>query len=178
MWSAGPVSDREHFEAVARDAWEPLRRYLRRRTDPATADDVLSDTLLVAWRRRAELPDPALPWLFGIARNALANAHRAGRRQRRVAGKVATLDPPVEVTEPAGDDIALHAALAELSETDREVIRLWAWEQLAPAEIGIVLDITPNAASIRLHRAREKLRAELRKIQDRAGHEPDEGRQP
>ncbi len=178
MWSAGPVSDREHFEAVARDAWEPLRRYLRRRTDPATADDVLSDTLLVAWRRREELPDPALPWLFGIARNALANAHRAGRRQRRVAGKVATLDPPVEVTEPAGDDIELHAALAELSETDREVIRLWAWEQLAPGEIGIVLDITPNAASIRLHRAREKLRAELRKIQERAGHEPDEGRQP
>lgn len=163
---------------MAREAWDPLRRFLLRRTDPATADDVLSDTLLVAWRRRSEMPDPALPWLFGVARNVLANAQRAQRRQRRVAGKVATLDPPVEATPEAGDDADLHAALAELSETDREVIRLWAWEQLTPGEIATVLEITPNAASVRLHRAREKLRDELRKIEASGGHEPDEGRQP
>ena len=46
-----PETRRERFEAVAPGLIEPLRRFLSRRTDPATADDVLADTLLVCWRR-------------------------------------------------------------------------------------------------------------------------------
>ena len=65
----------------------------------------------------------------------------------------------------------LDRALAALRDEDAELLRLWAWEQLTPAEIAEVLDITPNAASIRLHRAREKLREELRKTSEAAGHE-------
>ena len=60
---------------------------------------------------------------------------------------------------------------------DAELLRLWAWEQLAPGEIATVLGITANAASIRLHRAREKLREQLRKVEAPAGHEESrEGR--
>ena len=61
--------------------------------------------------------------------------------------------------------------MAALRPDEAELLRLWAWEQLTPGEIAAVLDITPNAASIRLHRAREKLRAELRKVEPSAGHE-------
>ena len=61
--------------------------------------------------------------------------------------------------------------MAALRDEDAELLRLWAWEQLTPAEIAEVLGITPNAASIRLHRAREKLREELRKTGEPAGHE-------
>lgn len=174
---------RERFEAVAAEVLEPLRRFLARRTDPATADDVLADTLLVCWRRLDEVPDAALPWAYGVARLCLANADRAVRRQHRVAGRIAAVDPPA-TSEPGpdADDPAAAAvteALAALPERDAELLRLWAWEQLTPAEIAVVLDVTPNAASIRLHRAREKLREELRKTGVAAGHgRVKEGRKP
>nr|WP_281386019.1 sigma-70 family RNA polymerase sigma factor [Nocardioides luti] len=155
---------------------EPLRRFLARRTDAATADDVLGDTLLVCWRRLDELPDEPLPWAYGVARHCLANADRGARRQQRVAARVATVDPPAATAPGPGEadggpDTGLDEALARLRPDDAELLRLWAWEQLTPAEIATVLDITANAASIRLHRAREKLRAELRKTSGVAGHE-------
>jgi RNA polymerase sigma-70 factor, ECF subfamily len=166
---------RERFEAIAPALMDPLRRYLARRTDPTTADDVLAETLLVCWRRIDELPDDPLPWSYGVARRCLANAERGVRRQQRLAAKVAAVDPPA-ATAPApepGDHPDLEVALASLRDEDAELLRLWAWEQLAPAEIATVLDVTPNAVSIRLHRAREKLRAELvaRKRTGTSGHE-------
>ena len=76
-------------------------------------------------------------------------------------------------------DTVLDDALARLRPDDAELLRLWAWEQLTPAEIATVLDITANAASIRLHRARAKLKDQLRKIEAAAGHEGSrEGRRP
>ncbi|HWT23737.1 MAG TPA: sigma-70 family RNA polymerase sigma factor, partial [Solirubrobacteraceae bacterium] len=59
-----------------------------------------------------------------------------------------------------------------LGDKDREVLRLWAWEQLAPREIAVVLGITPNAASVRLHRATKRLRDSLGKTRAPAGHVP------
>ena len=77
------------------------------------------------------------------------------------------------------DDPDLVEAIGALREEDAELLRLWAWEQLTPAEIAAVLDVTPNAVSIRLHRARGKLREELRKTGAAAGHEESrEGRRP
>lgn len=160
-------SRRDRFEAIAPSLIEPLRRFLARRTDAATAEDVLGETLLVCWRRVEDLPDEPLPWAYGVARNCLRNAERSARRQQRAAARLAAEpddgDPP--------DDVALHEALTALHPDDAELLRLWAWEQLTPSEIAIVLDITSNAASIRLHRARGKLRERLRKIQATAGHE-------
>jgi RNA polymerase sigma-70 factor (ECF subfamily) len=168
-------SRRERFEALAPELVEPLRRFLARRTDAATADDVLGDTLLVCWRRLDEVPVGAeLPWAYGVARHCLANAERGARRQRRVAARAATLDPPREQPGPGTDDPAvvdLHEALAALPVDDAELLRLWAWEQLGAGEIATALAITPNAASLRLHRARTRLREELGKIRSGAGHE-------
>jgi RNA polymerase sigma-70 factor (ECF subfamily) len=177
------VARRERFEALAPTIIEPLRRYLARRTDAATADDVLAETLLVCWRRLDGLPEEPLPWAFGVARHCLANAQRGVRRQERLAAKVAAVDPPSAATpgpEDDGQGADLDAALAALREEDAELLRLWAWEQLSPGEIAEVLGITANAASIRLHRAREKLRAELdrRKTETPSGHEESNERRP
>ncbi|MFB9312433.1 RNA polymerase sigma factor [Nocardioides plantarum] len=174
---------RDRFEDVAAEVVEPLRRFLARRTDPATADDVLAETLLVCWRRIDEVPDAPLAWTYGVARLCLANADRSARRQRRVAARVATVDPPAVGTPgPGGEspqEAAVTEALGALPVKDAELLRLWAWEQLTPAEIAVVLDATPNAVSIRLHRARGKLRDELRNIGVGAGHEQStEGRTP
>ena len=163
---------RARFEEIAPSLMEPLRRYLARRTDAATADDVLADTLLVCWRRLDELPDDPLPWAYAVARNCLANARRGVRRQDRLAARISVVDPPREtVPGPGEGDDVLAGALARLRPDDAELLHLWAWEQLTAGEIAVVLGITPNAASIRLHRAREKLRTELRKIGAAAGHE-------
>ncbi|MCW2814478.1 MAG: Sigma-70, region 4 type 2 [Nocardioides sp.] len=175
---------RDRFEDVAAVVVEPVRRYLARRTDAATAEDVLADTLLVCWRRIDEVPHEPLPWVYGVARLSLANADRGSRRQRRVAGRIASLDPPAASTPGPGDDGSTTSetvtdALAALPERDAELLRLWAWEQLTPTEIAVVLDTTANAVGVRLHRAREKLRAELRKNGVGAGHEETtEGRKP
>ncbi|HEX6150832.1 sigma-70 family RNA polymerase sigma factor [Nocardioides sp.] len=173
-----PNIRRARFEELARaELIEPLRRFLTRRTDPATADDVLSETLLVCWRRFDELPDDApLPWAYGVARNCLANARRSRHRQERLAARVAAVAAPQEDPDPAGSrDVVLHEALGRLREDEAELLRLWAWEQLTPAEIATVLDVTPNAVSIRLLRAREKLKAEIGKFEAGAGHEQSEG---
>ncbi|WP_051800026.1 RNA polymerase sigma factor [Catenuloplanes japonicus] len=168
------------FEALAPDVIDAVRRYLARRTDPATADDVLSETLLICWRRIGEIPDEHLPWAYGVARNCLANAERAHRRRRRLAARIAALDPPTAVADaPAVPDDDLDAALSRLRTEDAELLRLWAWEDLTPAQIAVVLSVSANAVSIRLHRAKQKLRDELRKTGTPAGHEqPGEGRRP
>lgn len=170
----GAVEARARFEQTVHQIVEPLRRYLARRTDATTADDVLADTLMVCWRRYDQLSEEPLPFAYGVARLCLANAERGARRQRRVAGKIAALDPPRELPDPVGDD-RLTEAMAELSPDDAELLRLWAWEQLTAGEIATVLDITPNAASIRLHRAKEKLRTALRKADAGDGHEGTTG---
>ena len=173
MRSVSAEARRERFEALVPALVDPLRRFLARRTDPATADDVLAETLLVCWRRLDDLPEEPLPWAYGVARNCLANATRGVRRQERLAARIAVVDPPAATTSGPGegDDPDLAEAIGALREEDAELLRLWAWEQLTPAEIAAVLDVTPNAVSIRLHRAREKLREELRKTGAAAGHE-------
>jgi len=169
---------RVRFERIAPAVIDAVRRFLARRTDPATADDVLSETLLICWRRLDEMPAEHLPWAYGVARLCLANAERARRRQARLAARIAVFDPPPAVVDgPAPADDDLTAALAGLRAEDAELLRLWAWEDLAPAQIAVVLGVTANAASIRLHRARQRLRDELRKAGDATGHEEsNEGR--
>lgn len=163
------VARRRRFEDVLATAYVPLQRYLLRRTDRTSAEDVLGDVLLVLWRRADDIPpDAVLPWCYAVARRCLANQVRAERRRERLLRRLA--DEPTPVAEPA--DPRLVDALAGLGNTDREVLRLWAWEQLAPREIGTVLGISANAASIRLHRALGRLRAKLaaRKGDGSAGH--------
>lgn len=161
---AGAVGeDPRGFEVLVHAVHQPLLRYLLRRTDRDTAADVLGDTLLVLWRRREEIPpDAELPWAYGVARGCLANARRGDRRREALVARLVVVDPPRPVAGPedtaAPDDPDLHAALSRLTPTEAEVIALWAWEGLSPSEIAVALDVTPNAVSIRLHRAKARLR--------------------
>lgn len=153
------------YESLVRAHGDAVLRFLRRRTEPQTAEDVFSETMLVLWRRFDDVPDEPLPWLYVTARNCLRTAERSTRRQWRVVEKITTIDPPADAVDagPEEDPRAdcLRNALARLSTTDAEVLRLWAWEELAPPEIATVLDISVNAATIRLHRAKKKLRQEM-----------------
>ncbi|WP_245608057.1 RNA polymerase sigma factor [Streptomyces hokutonensis] len=176
---------RARFEGLARVVVEPLHRYLLRRASTETAEDVLSETLLVLWRRLEDVPglgddvtpdpDDVLPWCYGVARGCLANARRAdGRRLRLVERLIRTQQ---RAPEEAAEHSELHAALDSLGAADREVVRLWAWEGLAPRQIAEATGSTPNAVSIRLHRAKARLADRLgRKNGALPGHKSDEGR--
>ena len=161
----------DEFERVMRVVVEPVRRYLARRTDPATAEDVTSETLLVIWRRLDDVPPDAVPWAVGVARLQLSNAERAQRRQRRLFTRIATVDPPQAVRDHAeGDAGYILDAMARLKPKEAEVVRLWAWDDLDLARIATVLGISVNAATIRLHRARKSLREEIGKDAPLPGH--------
>lgn len=159
---------RGRFEAVFREVYEPLQRYVRRRTDAATADDVVADALLVLWRRLDDVPaDQVLPWSYGVARRCLANRRRSDHRQEQLVDRLMTQ----RVDVAPDPDPVLEAALAELSADDREIVHLWAWEQLPPRDIAVALDISANAAAIRVHRAKTRLaEAVARKNLTDGGH--------
>jgi RNA polymerase sigma-70 factor, ECF subfamily len=164
----------QRFERVFAEVYAPLQRYVRRRAGAAVVDDVVADALLVLWRRLDVVPaDAELAWRYGAARRCLANHRRADERRDRLATRVAS-QPAVADGPPVESDPELIAALDELSADDRELVRLWAWEQLAPRELAVVFGLSANAASIRLHRAKQRLaeRLEGGKNDGSTGHKP------
>ncbi|KQQ09796.1 RNA polymerase sigma factor [Rathayibacter sp. Leaf296] len=167
---------RERFEALVARTADPVRRYLLRRTDAATADDVLSETMIVLWRRIDAVPEEEIAWAIGVARLQLANAERGRRRQDRLAHRILVVDPPRD-TGPEPDDgtaDAVSRVLAQLKPADAELLRLSVWEELAPREIAQVLEATPGAVSVRLHRARARFAALWSKTGGTAGHAGEE----
>ena len=172
---------RRRFEAIAEEVFEPLQRYLRRRTDPDRAQDALSDVMLVVWRRLDDVPAEAvLPWTYGIAGRVLANQRRSDSRHLKLVDRLQSEPRVTEVPDhaDAGPDPDLEAALEKLNEDEREYVRLWAWEGLEPREIATVKGVSANAATLRLSRARSKLAKHLeRQDRPRPGHERVEGTQ-
>lgn len=163
---------RRRFETVAAETYEPLQRYLRRRAQPADAADVFGDTLLAVWRRIDDVPhDDPLPWCYGVARRCLANHRRGTERHLRLAERVGRLDPPTFAVDPPSEaiDPALEGAIESLTESEQEIVRLWAWERLEPRQIADALGMTSNAISVALARAKRKLREQLGDRQDPSG---------
>jgi len=154
----------DRYRSVYAGEFESLLAYaLRRVEQPEDAADVVAETFLVAWRRRADMPagGEARLWLYGVARRVLANHHRAGVRRERLGERLRceikaaiSADPGSEV--PAR--LTVRAALARLGELDREVLMLTVWEGLEPREVAAVLRVSPAAVRTRLSRARARLR--------------------
>lgn len=138
----------QRFEQIYADHFDAVRAYVRRRTAEAIVDDVVADVFMVALRRIDDVPSAALPWLYGVARRTLANERR--RREGVLPAELA-YDP-----EPTGDP-QLARAFAELSDADREVLRLVAWEGLSLGDTARVLECSPVAARVRFHRAKSRL---------------------
>jgi RNA polymerase sigma-70 factor (ECF subfamily) len=134
--------------------------YALRRTSREDAADVVAETFLVAWRRLDDVDErTALPWLYAVARRVLLSQQRATRRQQAIAERVA-VEAPEELEAPSGSGRLLDA-LATLSEAEREVLKLAAWEELSGREAARVLGCSATAYRIRLHRARRRLRERL-----------------
>lgn len=164
-------SDVARFDAVFRACHRSVLGYALRRTDPDTADEVVSETFLVVWRRLEDVPaSNPTPWTLGIARKVLANQYRSDRRRRALIDRAAATTPRSEVPGPDGSADLDHGpvlqALARLSERDREILRLHAWDDLTTPEIATALGVSATTAAVRLHRARKRLRRALEEVRD------------
>lgn len=166
-------ADHDRFRRLFDAAYRPLLAYALRRTEHAAdAEEIVAETLLVAWRRRRDMPArEEVPWLYGVARRVLANQRRGQARRRRLERLLQPLVRP-SAEQPELERIhAVVVATRRLSATDQEVLRLAAWEDLSHAEIGVSLGCSENAAALRLHRARRRLREELLKEGEFSGQE-------
>jgi RNA polymerase sigma-70 factor (ECF subfamily) len=165
------AGDPAAFEAIY-EAYRPrlfafLVRLSRRRD---VAEDLLEETWVRLVTRSATLTGdaPVGPWLFTVARNL----YFSWRRSRGVdASRTSELDPawpdpergssPFEATARAELERCLESALSRLSLPDREVLLLVGVEGLTPSEAANVCGLPAVTVRARLHRAREKLAAEM-----------------
>lgn len=149
-----------YFTRLYEANYQAVRAYAWRR-GPDTADDVVAETFTLAWQRLERVPDPPLPWLIGVARNVHRNAQRAEVRRREREMRSTPLESEASFTEAVEMDASLADALAHLSEGDREILLLAAWERLNRAGLAAVLGCSRTTAAVRLHRARKRLEAAL-----------------
>src|SRR4051794_40378150 len=118
-----PTLDRHDAELRFRSVFSHLgaiTAYARRR-GCRDADAVAAETMTVAWRRLADVPeDDPRPWLYATARNLLlADARRASRAAAAVEPADAAPAPEISELDPA-----LDVALRALAPLDREALLL------------------------------------------------------
>jgi RNA polymerase sigma-70 factor (ECF subfamily) len=152
----------ERFQALYADHHGRVYAYAVSRVGRQLADEVVSEVFLIAWRRLADVPSPALPWLLAVARNMASSQFRGTDRQRSIAAELrawvseAELSAP-DVADEVAERISVLTALAALSEADRELLTLVAWHGLEPNEAARVVGCSTATYFVRLHRARRRL---------------------
>jgi RNA polymerase sigma-70 factor (ECF subfamily) len=155
---------RERFEAAYRELYAPICGYaLRRVREPEDAAEVIAETFATLWRRFDRCPqgDELRPWLFGVARRVLANQRRGERRRSALSERLAAQVEAGTTPYPDEAPSELTRAFASLSDSDRELLSLVAWEGLTREELAAALGTNRAVVRLRLHRARKRLRDAL-----------------
>jgi RNA polymerase sigma-70 factor, ECF subfamily len=151
------------FEVVFEEHFDAVLRFALARAEPEAAKDVTAETFLAAWRSFDDLPAQPRGWLLAVCRRKLADHYRAAGRRGGLAEVLAAEPTP---TEPDHGEVVVErdrvrAAFARLRPADQELLRLLAWDGLTHREAAEVLGCGPAALSVRLHRARRRLREAL-----------------
>ena len=130
--------------------------------DGPSAEDVVQDASLIAWRKFGKLDDPnhIRPWFLGI----VANECRNTRRRRWWGGVSLGLAPSLAVISDEDRSVNredVRRALRRLSHEDRLVVSLYFYLDLPVSEIAAVAGASADATRQRLHRAIRRLRPDL-----------------
>ena len=151
------------LEALIDRVYEPTRRYALRRASPDEAEDAVSETMLLLWQQPKRIPKGSeVGWSIGVCRKVLANMRRKRLRRDSLLGKFVTQLLPVAPAPVISREPEITAALSALPERDREALLLAVWDELPAREVGRVLGISANAAAIRIHRAKRRMRELLK----------------
>lgn len=166
-----PTIDTRSDPTLYAEAYPRIRRYIRSLVhDPMEAEDLTQDAFLRAYRSRDALRDPEakMTWLYRIATNVSVD------RMRRRARQPATAATEIEEIDPADESAALHKVveqgemshciqefLSALPDNYRAVMMMADLQEMSGREIAELLDISLATVKIRLHRARQKLKAAI-----------------
>ncbi|MEV7430098.1 RNA polymerase sigma factor [Nocardioides sp. NPDC092400] len=163
------IDDPPAFAAIFDRHAAAIHRFAARRTDPTVADDVLSQTFLVAFERRRHFDlarESAVPWLYGIATRVLHRHRRDEVRMLRALARVpgesleGDVGPTVDDQVDAQRTVAgLAQALRSLTSAHWDALLLLAWADLSYEQIAEALDVPTGAVRSRISRARATLRA-------------------
>ena len=158
------------FGAIFDRHFDRIHGFLQRQVGTDLADDLASQTFLVAFDRRASFDlahESARPWLFGIAANLVRRNFRDLQRQLNAYARSGA-DSPVDAfdgVEERADAAALRpslaTALAELPKEELETLLLYAWAELTYVEIAEALGVPVGTVRSRLNRTRERLHEPL-----------------
>ncbi|HOA87511.1 MAG: RNA polymerase sigma factor [Microbacteriaceae bacterium] len=160
-----PGAFAELFERHAR----VIAAFAVRRVGADHAEDVLSETFLVAFRRRADFDqrwESAKPWLLGIASRIIKKHHAQEAAQWRSFEASAsrgehTSDGAIDAAGGRADASAAVRALAPriaaLASRDRETLLLYAWGDLSYEEVAVALGVPVGTVKSRLNRVRRQL---------------------
>jgi RNA polymerase sigma-70 factor, ECF subfamily len=148
------------------DHAEALYGYVRRFCpDRASADDIVQETFIRAWRHLPQLQAdgrPVRPWLFRVARNLLTDADRAARsRPVTVPAPPAEEQPDDSGLGQVLDRQLVADALRHLSPAHRMVLVERFYRGGSTAAVARQLGIPAGTARSRLHYALEALRRQL-----------------
>ena len=152
-----------------------VERLCRRMTgDPARAEELTQEALLVAWRRLPELQDPTRfgPWVYGIARNLCLNAVRK-KRETLVEDGVVEGEEHASVLaalQKKERDTLLREAAAELSPEEQEAVHMRYVLHLPLERIDALLGLSGSGARGLLQRCKRKLGRILRRRLEELGH--------
>lgn len=162
--------DRESaFVSVYESTYADLLRFVRRRIgseQAQSAEDVVAEAFLVAWRKFDDRPRTAAdarPWIFGIARRLLLAHHRGTSTTQALGVELAV----TQAADSTGDldlvesQLDLARAWGLLSAVHQESLTLALLDGLTASQAAVVLDISPVAYRLRLSRARRTLRSHL-----------------
>lgn len=148
-----------------------FRAFLQRRVqDEAVAEDLLQQSLMRAVERHRDLQkaDSAVSWFYRILRNAVVDYYRShAAEHRKTDGLLRELVTTGEDKTPSLDEVrpticaCLGALLTRLRPAYAELIRRIDLEGEAAAVVARELGVTSNNLTVRLHRARQALKAAL-----------------
>ena len=153
----------DDFETFYRKNVRLVHRLMLSRTgDIGQAEDLTQDTFLRAWRHFGILGDLEAPaqraWLIRTARNLSVDAWR---RRSLDDGAPAALVPPVDDAALSELRLDVGQALAELDESDRELMIMRYLQEMNSREIGEALEMPEGTVRRRLARCRELLAQHL-----------------
>jgi len=172
LWGRAARGDQgafsELFERHAQAVWNHAYRLTG---SWASAEDLTSNTFLIAWRKRADITlvrDSALPWLYTVAGNLARTDHRGANRRLRLLRRIP--EPPV-VSDHA-DSVAgrldgearlrqVIDAVRGLPKAQRQVVQLCLLGDLTIADAAALLEVAEVTVRSHLSRARAHLRALL-----------------
>ncbi|MGA2034035.1 MAG: RNA polymerase sigma factor [Thermoguttaceae bacterium] len=140
--------------------------------EPQAVDEILQEVALAAVRQQAPIADPAkvAPWLYRLAvTHSLLYRRKLGRRrklldryvQRNRPGEDGTSADPLVWLLAKERRQQVRAALRRLARRDAEILLLKYGEDWSYRQLSEHLGVSQSAVEARLHRARQRLRAEL-----------------